>query len=142
MKNLSVLLMILFITGCAGLKSIDLVANQTTQVVGEDSEKVNVKIIRVKQVNESVYVNGRVSRNNNDRFTKGYVTVDLYDERGVRIDSVDATISFKRNGSKVLRSGSFTVQLEEKPEKNSKVIVTAHDKRKATDSRAGSIKVM
>lgn len=142
MKSLSVLLLFLFVTGCASLRSIDLVENNTTEVAAENSQKVNVKIIHVKQVEDAVYVDGRVSRNNDNRFTKGYVTVDLYDERGVRIDSTDAEISFRRSGPRVLRGGTFSVQLEEKPAKHSKVVVTAHDKRKSSDSGNGSIKIM
>lgn len=139
-----VALIVILLSGCASFQSVDLVENHTTDVATESSDELSVNTIFVKQYVDAVYVKGRVTRDKDERFTKGFVTVDLYNERGVRIDSVDTTISFKRTGPRTLRSGTFSVQLEEIPQKNSRVVVTAHDKRKPNENNNsdGSLEIM
>jgi len=142
MKKLTVLLMFIALSGCATFKGVDLVENETTHISAENSQKVNVKTIRVTQHNDTVYVKGRVARDKDIRIHKGFVTVDLYNERGVRIDSIDANIRFKRRGSRFLRSGTYSAQLEEIPQKNSKVVVRARDYKKESDKGSGTLKLM
>ena len=106
----------------------NLVENGQTSVETADSAKVSIVKVKVNQKEEAAVVKGLVVRDSSKRFAKGYVTVDLFNEQGTRIDSVEAKIVYKKRGAKSSRVGSFTADLEEAPPVHSKVIVRAEKK--------------
>ena len=121
----------------------NLVENGQTSVETVGSEKVSIVKVKVNQQEEAAVVKGLVVRDSSNRFAKGYVTVDLYNEMGTRIDSVDAKVVYKRRGSKSNRTGSFRANLEETPPVHSRVVVRAKDKRKPSeDSKQGTMSIL
>ena len=121
----------------------NLVENGQTSVETVSSKKVSIVKVNVNQQEEAAVVKGLVVRDSRNRFAKGYVTVDLYNEMGTRIDSVDAKVVYKRRGSKSNRTGSFRANLEETPPVHSRVVVRANDKRKPLeDSGQGSMSIL
>ena len=142
MKNLSFLAILMLLTACA-TPGINLVENGTTEVDMQASQKMSVVKVNVKQAEgELPIVKGLVVRASNRRFAKGYVTVDLYDDRGVRIDSIDAKVNYKRQGSKSTRQGRFIAQLEEEVPKNSRIVVRPHDKRIDSGNGSGTMSIL
>jgi len=111
----------------------NLVENGHTSVETLNSTKVEIVKVKVNQHDKAAIVKGLVVRDSDQRFAKGFVTVDLYNEQGTRIDSVDAKIVYKRRGSKSTRLGSFSADLEETPPARSKVVVRAQDKRRKSE---------
>ena len=142
MKNITALSMLLLLTACA-TPGVNLIENGITEVDMQASKKMSVVKVNVKQQEGKLpVVKGLVVRENNRRFAKGFVTVDLYDERGVRIDSVDAKVSYNRRGSKSARQGRFNAQLEEEVPMNSHIVVRPHDKRIDTEEGTGSMSIL
>ena len=129
-------------TACTTLGP-NLVENGQTSVETADSKKVSIVKVKINQKEDAAVVRGLVVRDSSKRFAKGFVTVDLYNEQGTRIDSVEAKVVYKRRGSKSSRVGSFTADLEESPPEHSKVIVHVEDKRqKRESSDEGTMSIM
>jgi len=141
MKKLAVLTIFILLTACA-TPGKNLVDDGTTEVEMLTSEKMSVVKVNVRQSGETAIVKGLVVRDSNRRFAKGFVTVDLYDERGVRIDSIDAKVNYTRRGSRSARQGKFKAQLEETVPTNSRVVVRPVDKRLESDNNSGSMSIL
>ena len=143
MKNLTVLATLVLLTACA-LPGKNLVENGTTEVEMLASKKMSVVKVNVNEAGDTAIVKGLVVRDNNRRFAKGFVTVDLYNEGGVRIDSIDAKVNYTRRGSKSARQGRFKAKLEETVPENSRLVVRPVDKRLDSDSNnsSGSISIL
>jgi len=142
MKNLSILAIFTLLTACA-TSGTNLVENGTTDVDMQASQKMSIVKVNVKQAEGKLpIVKGLVVRESNRRFAKGYVTVDLYNERGVRIDSIDAKVYYKRHGSKSTRQGRFAAQLEEEVPMNSRIVVRPHDKRIDSEGGSGTMSIL
>lgn len=130
-------LILLSLSACTTLGP-NLVESGQTSVETVDSDKTSIVKVNVNaDEDNAAIVKGLVVRDSSQRFAKGYVTVDLYNEQGTRIDSVDAQVVYKRKGAKLNRVGTFRANLDETPPMRSKVIVRSNDKRKPAEPNAG-----
>lgn len=123
------LLVITLLLGACASRGVDLVGNGTTEVMTSDSDKGKVVAPKVEQYGDSVLVRGRVANVSEGRILKGAVSVDLFDARGVRIDTVDTRYRFRHNASTVSRTAPFTARLHIVPPQGSKVVINHEDKR-------------
>ena len=139
---LAILVVLSSLSGCA-VKGVDLVQNGTTSIDERASNNGSIVASKVEQYGETVLVRGRVARADTRRLIKGFVQVDVFNEKGVRIDTASSLYRFRHNGSHVASTAPFTARLNIVPPAGSQVKINHRDDRKQMEeSGKGSLSIM
>lgn len=97
------------VPGCAS-RGVNLVDSGAVTLETGASKRAEVVGVRVRQLGDQTVVDGAVVRSEGTRILKGFVQVDVIDERGVRVDSADTRYTFRKTGNREARTALFSAR--------------------------------
>ncbi|MDH5545425.1 MAG: hypothetical protein OEZ43_07530 [Gammaproteobacteria bacterium] len=119
--------------GCAITPGVDLVREKNIAIQTDDSAKGELRNIKIEKYDDKILITGLVSRDTQIRLLKGHVHIDVFDKSNVIQKSVESDYRFRRTVARTAKTARFAASLDIEPGPNSRVVVSHHDSKTATE---------